>query len=142
MKEKDTFYDILFGGLHSLAESAFPIKCETCGRIFESAEQFLRETENIRASVTGLKQSRKEDGSIIVEAFRNCPCGSTLMDFFNDRRDQSSTGNVRREKFDDLLIFLMENGLERQVARNEMLTVTRGEKSEILAQIRPPQKGE
>jgi hypothetical protein len=142
MKEKDTFYDILFAGLHSLAESAFPKKCETCGRIFESAEQFLRETENIRESVTGLKQSRNEDGSIIVEAFRNCPCGSTLMDFFNDRRDQSSAGNARRKKFDDLLIFLMEYGLEREVARNEMLTVMRGEKSEILAQIRPPQKGE
>ncbi len=141
MNEDESFYSKLFEGLNSLAESAFPKKCETCGRMFETAEQFLRETEDIRESVTGLKQSRDDEGAIIVEAFRNCACGSTLMDFFNDRRDQSNAGDIRRKKFNDFLVFLMENGLEREVARDELLKVMHGEKSEILANIRPPRQG-
>ena len=141
MNEDQGFYNAFFEGLNSLAESSFPKKCKTCGRKFETAEQFIRETEDIRESVTGLKQSRDDEGAIIVEAFRNCPCGSTLMDFFTDRRDQSEAGNVRRKKFNDFLIFLMENGLERKIARNELLKVMRGEKSEVLAKIRPPGQG-
>ncbi len=121
-----------------MAESAFPKKCQTCGRKFETAYQFLKETEDIRESVTGLKQSRDDEGAIIVEAFRNCPCGSTLMDFFNDRRDQSKSGDERRKKFNDLLAFLIENGLETEVARIELLKVMHGGKSEILAKIQPP----
>ena len=139
MDNEQGFYNKLFDGLNTLAESAFPRKGETCGRMFETAEQFLKETEDIRESVTGLKQSRDDDGAIIVEAFRNCPCGSTLMDFFNDRRDQSGAGDARRNKFNELLAFLMENGLEREIARTEMLKVMRGEKSETLSKIRPPQ---
>ena len=77
MSEDQNFYSKLFEGLNSLVESAFPKKCETCGRMFETADQFLKETQDIRESVTGLKQSRDDDGAIIVEAFRNCPCGST-----------------------------------------------------------------
>jgi transcriptional accessory protein Tex/SPT6 len=138
-KDKD-FSRTLFEGLNLLAQSAFPKKCKTCGRLFETAEQFLEETEDIRESVTGLKQSRDDEGAIIVEAFRNCPCGSTLMDFFNDRRDQSRAGDARRKKFNDLLEFLLENDLEREMARNELLKVMRGEKSEILARIRPPRQ--
>ncbi len=135
------FSTTFFEGLNSLAESAFPKKCKTCGRMFETADQFLKETEDIRESVTGLKQSRDEKGATIVEAFRNCPCGSTLMDFFNDRRDQSKAGDARRNKFNDLLVFLVENGLEREVARNELLKVMRGEKSDILSKIQPPSSG-
>ena len=105
MGEEQGFYSKLFDGLNSLAESAFPKKCNTCGRMFENAEQFLRETEDIRESVTGLKQSRDDEGAIIVEAFRNCPCGSTLMDFFNDRRDQSRAGDARRKNLMICLCF-------------------------------------
>ena len=140
MKKDNDFSRTFFEGLNSLAQSAFPKKCKTCGRLFETAEQFLKETEDIRESVTGLKQSRDDEGAIIVEVFRNCPCGSTLMDFFNDRRDQSRAGDARRKKFNDLLEFLLENGLEREMARNELLKVMRGEKSEILARIRPPRQ--
>jgi len=140
LKKDNDFSRTFFEGLNSLAQSAFPKKCKTCGRLFETAEQFLKETEDIRESVTGLKQSRDDEGAIIVEVFRNCPCGSTLMDFFNDRRDQSRAGDARRKKFNDLLEFLLENGLEREMARNELLKVMRGEKSEILARIRPPRQ--
>ena len=134
------FYAELFKGLKELAESAFPKKCANCGRAFVSAEQFLLETESINTSTTGLKQAEDDDGSKIVEVFRNCPCGSTLMEFFNDRRDLSEAGIKRRIKFDELLNFLQENNFDRITARNELIKVLRGESSGILSKFRLPTK--
>jgi len=135
MTNKTPFYDELFKGLRALAESSFPKKCASCDRIFESADQFLKETHEINPSTTGLKQSEDDDGSKIVEVFRNCPCGSTLMDFFSDRRDFSEAGLKRREKFDTILRFLIENGLEKEIARAELIKVMRGNKSEVLSKF-------
>jgi len=79
-----------------------------------------------------------DDGSRIVEAFRNCPCGSTLMDFFTDRRDMSEKGLRRRERFGELLDYLVENGMERAAARAELLKVLKGGSSAVLANFSPP----
>ncbi len=141
MTEKTRFQKELFAGLNALAESSFPKKCANCGRSFETAEAFLLETQGVNESSSGLKQSVDDDGRQIVEAFRNCPCGSTLMDFFSDRRDLSEAGLKRREKFEKLLIFLVDNGLDRETARQELLKVVRGERSEILSSLHPPQGG-
>lgn len=138
MTDNESFHDELIKGLKALAESAFPKKCANCGRSFESAEQFLSETQKINAKTSGLKQVDDEDGSKIVEVFRNCPCGSTLMDFFGNRRDLSEAGEKRRGKFDELLNFLSENGLDKTTARTELIKVAHGEKSEILSKISPP----
>ena len=82
-------HDDLFKGLQALAKSDFPKKCSTCGRTFNTAEEFIQQTELIRPEISGLKQSIDDEGLAIVELFRNCPCGSTLMDAFNNRRDMS-----------------------------------------------------
>ena len=138
MTDDNQFYSELFKGLRELAESAFPKKCTNCGRLFVSAEQFLLETQDVNASTTGLKQSEDDDGSKIIEVFRNCPCGSTLMEFFNDRRGTSEAGTKRREKFEKLLDFLLDNNFDKMMARMELIKVLRGEKSEVLSKLRPP----
>lgn len=138
MEGDSGFYDELFRGLKALAESSFPKKCANCGRVFETAEQFLSETQDMGGAHTGLKEAMDDDGSRIVEVFRNCSCGSTLLDFFGDRRDLSDTGVQRRKKFEELLRFLVSNGLDPTLARAELIKVLRGEKSEVLSNIRPP----
>ncbi len=138
MSNNTEFYQTLFEGLKALAETSFPKECASCGRVFESADQFLQETEDLRPDVYGLKEATEEDGSKIVEVFRNCPCGSTLMEFFGDRRDFSEAGLKRRERFEQLLVFLEANGLEKELARDELKKVMRGEKSEVLSSIGPP----
>lgn len=130
----------LFEGLHALRKSAFPKHCANCGRTFDTAEQFLAETESIRDGLSGLKQSYDDDDSPIIELYRNCVCGSTLMDFFSDRRDFSERGVQRRKRFGELLEYLMGSGMERELARTELLKVLRGEKSELLQQYGPPPK--
>jgi len=136
MSDENLLNNQLFEGLKALAESAFPKQCKTCGRVFETAEQFLLEARGLNAAGPILKESQDDDGGSILEVYGNCVCGSTLMSFFNDRRDVSEAGLRRRERFGELLEFLEAQGIERNTARMELLKVLRGEQSELLAGIK------
>ena len=124
----------LFGDLQALVNGAFPKKCNTCGRNFETAEDFVRQTEAIRGK-SGLKSALDDDGRPVVELFRNCLCGSTLMDAFRDRRDSSEAGLRRRAKFGELVARLVARGVTPEIARTELLKVLRGEGSSVLEEI-------
>lgn len=119
--------DPLFDGLKALAEAAFPKRCRGCGRTYDNAEQFLTETQALRNGVSGLKQSVDDDDTAIVEVYRNCSCGSTLMDFFNNRRDASEAGLHRRALFDKVITHLASSkDMTRAAARVYLLGVMRG----------------
>jgi hypothetical protein len=121
----------LYAGLQAFSSSSFPKRCHCCGRSFQTPEDFLKQTEDLRNS-TGLKESWASDEQTVVELFRNCPCGSTLMELFGDRRDMSETGIRRREKFRELLDLLTAEGMDQELARTELLKVLRGETSVLL----------
>ncbi len=122
-------------GLKSLSDQAFPKRCPRCGRHFESAAAFIRSTQAVRTGSSGLKSARDESDRPMVELFRNCPCGSTLMDRFDDRRDLSDPGLRRRRLFGQLMQLLENRGLETEVARAELLKLLRGEHSAVLASL-------
>ncbi len=124
--------DELFRGLKSLSQTAFPKKCPTCGRVYENEEQYIAATEAVRPAKSGLKESFDDDDNQIVELYRNCVCGSTLMEFFGDRRDNSPNGVKRREIFGQLLDLLVEDGVDPEVARLELLKKLYGKKSDLL----------
>ncbi|WP_028672302.1 hypothetical protein [Saccharospirillum impatiens] len=121
----------LFADLKVLSDSAFPKQCSTCGRIYNSPEDFFRHS-NAPTFGSGLKGSWDDDDRTVVELFRNCECGSTLMDFFMDRRDRSSRGLKRRTVFGRLLDTLEAKGLSREIARQELTGVMNGNQSERL----------
>jgi hypothetical protein len=125
-------------GLRELAESAFPKRCPTCGRIFETAAEFVAQTQPVRAGHSGVKAVQDENGVALLEIYRNCPCGSTLMDFFGERRDVSEKGLQRRRRFGELLDYLVSLGIDKALARAELLKAMRGEPSEVLKNIAPP----
>jgi len=81
----------------------FPRKCNNCGREYASEMDFLEQTKGSRAGRSSLKEGEDDDGQIIVEVYRNCVCGSTMMDEFHSRRDVSLEGIKRREEYDRLL---------------------------------------
>lgn len=118
---------IFFDGLQALAASAFPKHCNNCGRMFGTAADFIQQTQAVRSNMSGLKQSFDDDNIAIVEAYRNCICGSTLMDFFSDRRDISDAGNKRRQLFDKLLPHLQGKGMGKKAAREYLLGLLRGQ---------------
>ena len=117
---------LFFEGLQALAAAAFPKHCGNCGRAFATAQEFMQQTQSVRKDITGLKQSFDDDSVAIVEAYRNCLCGSTLMDFFSDRRDISEAGARRRELFEKLLPHLQEKGMAPAAARQHLLALLRG----------------
>jgi hypothetical protein len=94
----------LFNGLQELTIGAFPKTCASCGRVYEDLEQFLAQTLAINER-SGLKASVDDDEQPVVELFRNCICGSTLMDFCRSRRDESEKGQRRRETFARIGVF-------------------------------------
>ena len=122
-------------GLTALLESSFPKKCNVCGREYKTAQQFLQQTQDIPNAKSCLKEAIEDNGTAIVEVFRNCICGSTLMDEFNNRRDISEAGRLKREKFGRLLQHLVNLGIERKIARTELLKLLRGQSSQILDKL-------
>ena len=94
-------------------------------------DAYLQETQHVRGH-SGLKHGLGDEGESVVQLFRNCVCGSTLMDFFSDRRDTSERGLKRRETFGKILQLLEQKGLDAATARRELLSVMRGQPSKIL----------
>lgn len=131
----DTNKENHFANLKALSSRSFPKKCTVCGKQYETAELFIRETMPVRQGASGLKGAFDDSHGSIVELFRNCHCGSTLMDCFADRRDLSDKGMKRRRLFERILILLENKGMERHKAQVELLKLMRGEKSAVLEQM-------
>jgi len=126
--------EALFFGLQALVDTAFPKNCRNCGRVYETADDYARATNSIFGQ-SGFKASIDDDGSRVVELFRNCECGSTLMDSFRDRRDTSEAGQRRREKFGALALRLEDKGVPGEVARRELLQLMRGGGSALIEKV-------
>lgn len=124
----------LFENLKALSETSFPKKCNSCGEVYETSEQFIQKTGDVYGT-SGLKAGQGDCGGQIVELFRNCRCGSTLMECFNDRRDPGQAGLKRRELFGRLMAILEKKGLSAGQARAELLKLIHGEHSQILEQM-------
>ncbi len=122
----------IYAGLLHLADSAFPKRCAACGRVYQNAAEFLAATQPVRENSSGLKQSHDDDGQAIVELFRNCVCGSTLLESYRNRRDPSDKGIVRRKQFQDLVEKLTATGCSEETARSELLKFVRGQPNDLL----------
>jgi hypothetical protein len=121
-----------FDGLKSLNKSDFPKRCACCGRIYQSEEEYFKETSSIRIEKPGIKATQDEVEGLFVELYRNCVCGSTLLAFFSDRRSQTDVGFRRRKLFDELVDYIVRTGVEPGMARIELLRVIHGEQSKML----------
>jgi hypothetical protein len=124
----------LFAGLQELSAGAFPKICPNCGRTYENLAQFLELTVP-SGRMSGLKSALDDDDRPVVELFRNCVCGSTLMDFCRSRRDESADGLRRRATFSRMLDRLVRRGVSRDAAHAELLKLTRGEHSELINRL-------
>ncbi len=125
--------EALFAGLRELAESSFPKRCRNCGTEYRNAAEFLAATQPLRTDSSGLKQSLGEDGELIVDLFRNCVCGSTLLESFWNRRDFSEEGIKRRMRFQNMVDELVATGCTAGTARNELLKLMRGQANDLLS---------
>lgn len=125
--------EALFAGLRQLADSAFPKRCAHCGRVYRDSEEFLTATQPVRPDCSGLKQSRDDDGQMIVDLFRNCVCGSTLLESFHNRRNLSKDGIMHRMLFQEMVGKIAAMGYPAETARDELLKFMRGQPNELVS---------
>jgi hypothetical protein len=84
--------DSISSRLNKLYHEKFPKKCMSCGKVYNSREDFFKDTEALVKQGTTFVLEK-------VQEYRNCSCGSTLMVMFQDRRDKTEFGDQRRELF-------------------------------------------
>lgn len=124
-----------FEGLRALLDSTFPKTCASCGYVYISAEQFFIDTQDMPRGRSSLRSAIEDDGLILVEVFRNCRCGSTLMDEFGCRRDHSERGERQRQAFDTILKILQSKGIAVAVARVEIIRFLQGQPTTLIAML-------
>ncbi|MBD9355714.1 oxidoreductase [Methylomonas albis] len=124
-----------FEGLRALLDSTFPKTCASCGYVYISAEQFFIDTQDMPRGRSSLRSAIEDDGLILVEVFRNCRCGSTLMDEFGCRRDHSERGERQRQAFDTILKVLQSKGIAVAVARVEIIKFLQGQPTTLIAML-------
>lgn len=134
MTFNDQDYQELYLGLQALSDSTFPKTCGFCGKVYRTPEEFTKHSQPV-VSGSGLKETRDDQESKIIELFRNCSCGSTLMASFSNRRDMSETGQKRRMAFSKIQDILVKKGFSSSDARAEIVKVMRGEPSPALEKL-------
>lgn len=110
-----------------LEHASFPKRCSNCGKVYHDEIQFFQETSSIphkRSDIRPIKDD-PEVRNIYLEVYRNCACGSTLMERFHSRRDLSEAGLERRAAFEHMLAKLELAGVPRQEARQSLLRLIR-----------------
>lgn len=130
----DTGLNDFYTSLKAMTETAFPKICSSCGRVYETSAEFVTNTQNL-SHKSGLKTSWDDNNQSILELYRNCSCGSTLMDFFSDRREASEKGSKRRALFEKLLGTLEKKGIPRDQGRIELLNLMRGKDSALIRNL-------
>ena len=127
--DNDFFYN-----LKALTETEFPKRCNNCGRVYSNAEDFIEQTQKLNGH-SGLKSAQDDSDAIVLELYRNCLCGSTLMDFFSNRRDTSDAGSKRRDAFDTMLKLIEAKNVPKAQARYELRRLLNTGKSDFIASL-------
>jgi hypothetical protein len=120
-------------GLKSVIATAFPKKCSVCGKTYTDLTQFIAETSSINHN-SGLIAEYDQNSMPVVYLFRNCSCGSTLMDICEDRRDIYNNAK-RREIFGNLLKIIIIKGVDEDHARSELINYLNGRPSTFIDQL-------
>ena len=134
MLQKEALINSVFKEFKELVNETFPKHCACCGRDYKNLNEFLAGTEALPSAVSMI-QSLGGDDKSVIDILRNCACGTTLMAVFSERRDMSESGAKAREKFAQLLTLLTSSGLDKMIARRELLKMLHGEDSEYINNI-------
>jgi hypothetical protein len=118
--------------LAHLVSDSLPKVCQSCGRRYEDLDAFLQNTHRIPFATGLFQREEGEDGNDIIDLIRNCPCGSTLMVVFHNRRQHSPRKQRKRRLFDRLMHVLEQEGVETETARTELRHAVRNEPTPLL----------
>jgi hypothetical protein len=122
------------GKLTALYAHKFPKSCAMCGRVYQTREDFLDQTLTLAGGGTAVHK-------VGVQEYRNCVCGSTLMVWTKERRDNSEFGHARRALFDACLEKLKSLSKEDEAVLRKRLREVFRTVSDRLGQPAPGNSG-
>jgi hypothetical protein len=99
-------------------KNIFPNICPECGEKYCNTDDFFAKTDDISSAVL------ESDSGNPVKIKINCRCRSCEHIFtfiIDERRDLSKHGCYIRNKFGQMLEMLVDEGMNREDARKEML---------------------
>jgi len=111
--------DAPYKGLNVRSADLFPLVCARCERTFTDLNDFIARTTPIYRS-SGLVERHDPATGTFVLLLRSCLCGTSLALKCSDRRDQSESGQLRRRRFDALVLLLVDAGNEPEAARQQV----------------------
>lgn len=115
----------LLAKFRNLANEGFPHHC-ACGRSYKDLEDFLARTTSPHASSSGMVASLVGEGAEVVDLFRNCACGSTIMVIIQERRNFSRRTRYHRHLMQATMDACESAGVSHEQARGELLACIRG----------------
>ncbi|MBF0224233.1 MAG: hypothetical protein HQK76_02145 [Desulfobacterales bacterium] len=130
MTEYSERQNILYRNLKLLSKYAFPKICSDCGKVYENAEKYIDETKSIESS-KNIKMS-VDNHITTIELYRKCDCGSVLKDIFTDKKNFIIEDVERLPRFNKMLDKLINTGLKKDVATQELLKLIKGEKNNLF----------
>lgn len=80
MNDQGLTFEAFYKSLKSKETTIYPKTCNNCGKIFNNSKDFFLKTKKLN---NGIKFS-EDNGATVIEIFRNCSCGSTLLSNFFD----------------------------------------------------------
>lgn len=98
LKEITPYLEDMENKMALLYAKKFPKKCNTCEKIFNNREEYIKGTQKVSTPTSPGGSVLNNQG---VLEFRNCKCGSTLLILLGNRRDESEFGVKRRQIFSE-----------------------------------------
>ena len=97
-----------------------------CGTVFDDEIEFFERTQSLPHVTSDVRSVEDEEmeTQIYLEIYRNCSCGTTLMEFFRCRREATVSPYRKRLLFEIFLDAMEANGRSRKDARSLLLEFT------------------
>lgn len=126
--------DALIKSLQALDDASFPKSCDGCGKVFKCERDYLQNTIPCQHN-PNLTEITDRKGRRFLKLARNCTCGKPIVDYFDDRRDKSKKGEIKRSAFNKVINTLLQEGLKREQARTELINYMSNKKSPLLEKL-------
>ncbi|MCB1615455.1 MAG: hypothetical protein KDI30_05520 [Pseudomonadales bacterium] len=103
-----------------LEPDSFPKTCPMCNTVYSDEIDFFERTHSLPHVNSDIRPVEDEnaDPQVYLEIYRNCNCGTTLMELFHCRREQTASENRKRLLFEILLDAMEAIGHKRKDARD------------------------
>lgn len=114
-----------------MGDSTLPIHCLHCGREYKTLTEFIGLTKAVNEEPSLVEKEQDKE----VHLIRLCSCGNEVVIKFRERRDTSKRGEEKRALFDRVQYQLIDEGVQKEAAHEEILNLINGRPCPIMKEL-------